>query len=180
MKRQLLTLLIALLTAAVSQAADNTADESTGKGRFVWGAEIGPAIDLCGDDMSTIDIGAHFGYHNDFIDIVGVGAEIDMMMSNSSRMFPIYAIFRSSFSKKKRLVFADVRVGCAVANAFGQHSQTVLYASPGIGFNLAGGKKFQSYMTLSYVYSGMTFPAMRSDHEVTGVNQMVLKIGVTF
>ncbi len=171
---------IAILPAIFAVAASAASLEKPEKDKFAWGAEIGPAIDLCGDDMSTINIGAHFGYRNRFIDIAGVGAEIDMMMSNSSRMFPVYAIFRSSFSTKKQLVFADVKVGCAVANAYGEHSQTVFYASPGVGFNLAGSSKFQSYMTISYVYSGMSFPALKQSNEVTGVNQVCIRIGVTF
>lgn len=178
MKR--LVILLGILSVLCVSNVSAAPVEKPGKDKFAWGAEIGPAIDLCGDDMSTINIGAHFGYRNRFIDIVGVGAEIDMMMSNSSRMFPIYAIFRSSFSRRKQLVFADVKVGCAVANAYGAKSQTVFYASPGIGFNLADSSKFQSYMTINYVYAGMSFPALKESNEVTGVNQVCIRIGITF
>lgn len=169
---------IAIILSSVTVTASD--GKSCVCGRFVWGAELGPAIDLCGDDMSTIDIGAHFGFSNAFIDFAGVGAGINMMMSNASRMFPLYAVFRSSFSKKKKMIFADVRAGCAIANAYGTNSQTVVYASPGVGFNLAGGKTFQSYITVHYVYCGMRFPALMEGNEVMGVNQIALRIGVTF
>lgn len=166
--------------AAIVFALSASAGRNDRKGAFAWGAEIGPAIDLCGDDMSSINFGASFGYRNSFIDFAGVGAEINMMMSNSTRMFPVFAAFKSSFSNEHKLIFADFRVGCAFANAFGEKSQTVFYTSPGIGFNLAGNDKFQSYLTLRYIYSSMNFPALKASNEVTGTNQIAISIGITF
>lgn len=178
MMRRILLLVLAVLalTAPAAMAFDKTGRA----GHFAWGAEIGPSIDVCGDDMSTIDIGGFLGWRNDIIDFAGIGAGINMVMSHSGRFFPVYAGFRSSFSKKKRLVFADLRIGCVFASEVDRPSQREFYCAPGIGFNLASGAKYQSYLLLNYSYCGLSFASMKQGNEVTGVNRIGMTIGITF
>lgn len=169
-------IMLLLLSVQELKAFDNTGRA----GHFAWGAEIGPSIDVCGDDMSTIDLGAFVGWRNDFIDFAGIGAGINMVMSHSGRFFPVYAGFRSSFSRKKKLVFFDARVGCVFAHDDNRPSQRVLYVAPGIGFNLASGASYQSYILVNYSYCGLDFPSVKQGNEVTGVNRIGMTIGITF
>ncbi|MDE6484217.1 MAG: hypothetical protein K2L14_02345 [Duncaniella sp.] len=178
MTRKILLLIGALISLTATEAS---AFDKTGKsGHFAWGAEIGPSIDLCGDDMSTIDLGGFLGWRNDIIDFAGIGAGINMVMSHSGRFFPVYAGFRSSFTKKKKLVFLDARIGCVFASDDDRPSQRVLYVVPGIGFNLASGATYQSYLLLNYSYCGLSFPSIKQGNEVTGVNRIGMTIGITF
>ncbi|MDE6051077.1 MAG: hypothetical protein K2G08_05280 [Paramuribaculum sp.] len=127
----------------------------TGLNHFAWVAEIGGGIDLTSHDMSSINLDAYLGYRNSWIDVLGIGAEVDMMVNNSVRSFPVYALFRTGFSRRPTLLFMDLRAGVVFNNVNNSSQQTGAYVSPGIGVNLAGGKTFQSYVTLSYVYNGM-------------------------
>ncbi len=179
MKRWMKFLLPAVL--GLLSVPESGALEKTGrKGHFAWGAEIGPSIDVCGDDMSTIDIGGFIGWRNDFIDFAGVGAGINMLMSHSGRFFPVYAGFRSSFSRSQKLVFFDARIGCTFATDAGSPSQQVFYVAPGIGFNLASGKTYTSYLLVNYSYCSLKFPSFRQGNEVKGVNRIGMTIGITF
>ncbi len=66
---------------------------------FTWGVAAGSGIDVTSHDMSTINIDAFFGYKGGAIDVAGIGAGIDVNISNSGRFFPVYAIFRTSFRR---------------------------------------------------------------------------------
>lgn len=180
MTRRFIGSIICCLLMMVGAADVNASDKTGRGGHFAWGAEIGPSIDVCGDDMSTIDLGGFLGWRNDFIDFAGIGAGINMVMSHSGRFFPVYAGFRSSFSKKKRLVFVDARIGCVFASDSERPSQRELYVSPGIGFNLASGATYQSYLLLNYSYCGLSFPSIKQGNEVTGVNRIGMTLGITF
>ena len=136
-------------------SAENAPREVTGWNHFAWGAEIGGGIDLTSHDMSSINLDAYLGYRNSWIDVLGIGAEVDMMVNNSVRSFPVYALFRTGFSRRPTLLFMDLSAGVVFNNVNNSSQQTGAYVSPGIGVNLAGGKTFQSYVTLSYVYNGM-------------------------
>lgn len=155
-------------------------DDNSSKQRFTWGAEAGAGIDMGGDNMSTLNIEALIGYRTSWIDFVGIGIGIDMMMSNSCRAFPVYAMIRSSFAQKPKLFFAEMRAGVALNQATNVPDRTNLFLQPGVGIYLATGKTFTSYLTLSYTYDAMTFYGDKKDTLVHGLNMATISIGVTF
>lgn len=180
MKRLAAILIACCLAGAGLQAADS--DTAVRKSRFGWGAEIGSAIDVSGHDMTTINLDAYFGYRHSLVQMLGVGVGAHMMAANSCRAFPVYAIFRTNFRSKPSLCFMDLRVGIAQCNLSDNTSQTAPYINPAIGFNLAGGKKFQSYFTLGYTYVGMKSfgPADDRTSISSGLHAVNVAIGVTF
>lgn len=148
---------------------------------FTWGADVGGAIDMTGNDMSTINFDAAFGYRRGIVDFVGVGAGINMMVSNSNRSFPVYALIRSNFVTRPTLCFFESRIGCAFNNVADDQSQTSLYLSPGVGFNLAVSKHFKSYIVVSYVYNGMkSYTDSESFHDIHGLHSACVRLGISF
>ena len=145
---------------------------------FGWGAEVGSSIDVSGHDMSTLNIDAFFGYRTPGLDLLGVGAGIHMMVANSCRSFPVYGVVRTSFRTKPSLCFLDVRAGVAFNSLSNNQNQSVPYVNPAVGFNLARGKSFQSYLLVGYVYNGMKSFA---DTEITsGLSCVNIALGITF
>ena len=108
-------------------AGEAQAETGSPRGQFAWGAEAGTGIDMGGDDMTTFNLHASFGYRNDWIRFAGIGAGIDVMLSNSTRSFPIYAMARTSFSNKPKLLFGDLRVGIAYNQTDGVPDRANLY-----------------------------------------------------
>lgn len=120
--------------------------------RFSWGADAGTSVDLSGQDMSSIDISASFGLTTRWLNFVGVGAGAHVMISNSCRSYPIFAIVRTDFSRILRPMFIDIRGGIALNYLPGDITQTGGYISPSLGFRLAFGKTFRSYITAGYTF----------------------------
>lgn len=148
---------------------------------FAWGADLGGAIDLTGNDMSSINLDARFGYRRGIVNFFGIGAGINMMVSKSNRVFPVYALFQSNFRTKPSLCFFDCRIGCAFANLADNQNQTPLYASPGIGVNLAKGKNFSSHIILSYQYLGLkSYTDSETTHNLNGIHMAAVRLGVSF
>lgn len=149
---------------------------------FAWGADIGTGIDVSGHDMSTFNLDAFFGYKNKVIDIVGVGAGIDMMVSNSCRTYPIYAIFRSSFRPKPSIVFMDLRCGMAHNQMSDATNQNVFYIAPAVGFNLAVSSKFKSYISVGYTFNNMhSYATEHGEYAIPhGIHLITARFGVTF
>ena len=174
LKKALLSLFILSATTATYSHAE-TADYG-----FTWGAEVASGIDMGGDNMSTLNVSALVGYRTAWIDFAGVGAGVDMMMSNSCRAYPIYAMLRSSFAPRQKLFFAEMRGGIAFNQATGVPDRTNLFLQPGGGIYLATGKNFSSYLTLSYTYNAMTFFGDKKDTLVHGLNMATISLGVTF
>lgn len=176
----LILLCISSLTAlAASPAAD--IEKPSGWNHFVWGAEVGGSIDLTSNVLSSLNLDAYFGYKNSWINALGVGASVNMMVNNSVRAFPIYALLRTDFSSLDRLLFLDLRGGIALNNLPEGHYQTSLYMSPGVGINLARGKSFCSYITLSYVYNGLKPFDLSDRHcDVDGLSMACLRLGISF
>lgn len=149
--------------------------------RFAWGAEFGSSVDLSANDMSSIDISASFGVSHRWIMLAGLGAGANMMISNSCRTYPIFAVFRTDFSSFMKILFVEVRGGMALNYLPANVSQTGGYGGLYLGFNLARGKKFRSYITAGY-----TFVERRDVHQgdvVTKYDHLSLasvKLGVTF
>lgn len=170
--------LLSALTIIASLTA-HAGSPSSGHG-FTWGAEVASGIDMGGDNMSTLNISALIGYRTAWIDFAGIGAGIDMMMSNSCRAYPIYAIMRTSFAPHRKLFFAEMRGGVAYNQATDVPDRTNLFLQPGVGIYLATGKTFASYLALSYTYNDMTFYGDKKDTLVHGLNMATITLGVTF
>lgn len=181
MKKILLIALLAIISTISSAAAENSYRDITGWRHFAWGAEIGGAIDMTSNDMSTVNLGAYFGYRNSWIETLGIGAEVNMVLSNSVREFPVYAIFRTGFSRRPTILFMDLRAGVAFNNISSSSQQTSAYLSPGIGINLAGNSSFQSYVTLSYVYNGIKpFNLGEERCDINGLSMACIRLGIRF
>lgn len=180
MKKILLTALFAIAAIAAS-ASGSQERQVTGWSHFAWGAEIGGAIDMTSNDMSTVNLDAYFGFRNSWIDMLGIGAEVNMMLSNSVRSFPVYAMLRTGFSRRPTLLFMDLRAGISFNNVSSSSQQTGAYVSPGIGINLAGNSTFQSYVTLSYVYNGFKpFDIGDEHYDIHGLSMACIRLGIRF
>lgn len=182
MNKIIVSLLLTLIsvTAGAAGTAD-TQTEKSGWDYFVWGAEVGGAIDMTSNDMSTLNLDAFFGYKNSWINVLGVGASVNMMVSNSVRCFPVYAMFRTNFTSTPSLLFMDLRSGVVINNLSYGDQQTSFYCAPGLGVNLARGRTFQSYVVLSYVYNGMkSFEKKGEPCRINGLSMACLRIGISF
>lgn len=145
---------------------------------FTWGVAAGSGIDVTSHDMSTINIDAFFGYKGGAIDVAGIGAGIDVNISNSGRFFPVYAIFRTSFRSAPSICFFDLRGGVAFDNMPNNHNQTTPYINPGVGFNLARSDKFRSYLIIGYAWNGLkSYDDTVINH---GISYFSARIGISF
>lgn len=135
---------------AQQHTPEATADKESNLGHFSWGADLGSAVDLTANDMTSVNIHGYFGYKGPWLRFLGVGAGINSMLNNASRCYPIYAMLRTSFSPQPKLCFLDLRLGISINNILDYSSQTNLYSSVGLGVTLAKGKKFSSHIILSY------------------------------
>lgn len=179
MKKVVLAALAALL--AWGNAATARDPEPVNKA-FTWGADVGGSVDMEGHDMSTLDIDAYFGYRGPWLQIAGIGAGINMPVDNSYRTFPIYGIVRTSFARVPRPVFADIRVGCVINETPDGEASCNIYCSPGVGFRLAYGKTYASYLIVGYMYNGMRGKGYIDDRnqEIKGLSAAVIRLGIRF
>lgn len=148
---------------------------------FSWGADIGSSIDMTSQDMAAFDICAHFGYKSHFVRFAGIGAGIKSMVSNSSRSYPIYALFRSGFSSKPTLCFLDLKVGVSISDLHNTYSHTGLYGAIGLGFTLAKGKNFSSHITVGYEF--IPLDNIENGNGVSQINNLhsaLIRIGASF
>lgn len=173
-----LILLSVIISALTPIAAENSTVSPARK--FTWGAEAGTGIDMGGDNMSTLNLRSTVAYSGPYLELAGVGAGVDMVMSNSTRTFPIYAILRSSFSRTPKLLFAELRGGIAISQVPSLADQTKPFIQSGVGIHLATGATFSSYLTLSYIYNGFSYSGDKADTLIRGLNLASIAIGVTF
>lgn len=154
---------------------------STKASHFTWGADLGSSIDLTGQDMTSIDIDASFGYRGNYIQLAGLGAGIRMMTSNSSRCMPIYGIVRSNFAKNPTLCFAELKAGISLNNLYTDIYQQRMFGSLGLGIRLASGKTFSSHLLLAYEFMQVS---RTSDPEAIrplgSIHCASIRIGVNF
>jgi len=149
--------------------------------RFAWGAEVGSSVDLSAHDMTSIDFSASFGVSHRWIMLAGIGAGAHMMISNSCRTYPIFAVFRTDFSSFTKVLFVEVRGGMALNYLYDNANQTDPYGGVYLGFNLARGKKFKSYITAGYTHIGRK--DVHSGEQVSKYDALSLasvRLGVTF
>lgn len=122
--------------------------------RFAWGAEIASSVDLSGHDMTSVDLNLSLGLTYRWLIFAGLGAGADLMVSNSCRTYPVYLNFRTDFSRKVLPIFLDLRGGVAFNCLPDEINQQAPYASLSLGFNLATGRTFRSYILCGYTFNG--------------------------
>lgn len=152
------------------------------RGAFAWEAEAGSSIDMSGNDMSSLDIGASFGYKRGPIKFIGAGASMNVMVNNSARSFPIYLGFKTNFRQRPSLVFLDLRGGVSLNYLPNDYQQNGFYGMVGLGVNLAQGKKFSSYLVLAYTYKQFENIETSSGSyiKLDDIHTASVKLGVTF
>lgn len=125
---------------------------SLSESHFTWGGEFGASIDLSGYDTSTFDVDIVLGYKNNYFRILGIGAGVHRAFGTGDNFVPVYAVMRTSFSTKPRLLFMSLKAGYSFntmgdAPTFGDAN-----ASLGCGINLAMTKRFKSHIILAYEF----------------------------
>ncbi|MGM9852995.1 MAG: hypothetical protein ACI30N_03385 [Muribaculaceae bacterium] len=149
--------------------------------RFAWGAELNGGVEMSGHDMSTIGIGANFGLEYKWLRFLGVGAEANIMVDNSSRVFPLAVIFRTDFSQRRRLCFLDLRGGIALTYFKNEKESTQGYGSASVGFTLASGRTFASFLSVGYSYIGRDRCMQRgTEHDCRGMSYATIRLGISF
>ena len=153
--------IVLLATSARAQAADNS-DTAAIRPAFTWGASAGASIDMSGNDMS-------------------IGAEADIMVSNSCRSFPLFAELRTNFTDRPTLAFWDIKLGASLNYLEHNHQQTGIYGFTGAGFNLARSSKFASFILLGYTFrQRRKVVGHEMAHDFHDLHYATVKIGVSF
>ncbi len=119
---------------------------------FTWGGEVGASIDLSGYNTSTFNIDAILGYKNSYFRTLGAGLGIHRSLGSGDTYVPVYALLRTSFSKRPRLFFMSFKAGYSFntigdSPAFGDANAQI-----GAGINLAMSRRFQSHIILAYEF----------------------------
>ncbi len=146
-----------------------------------WGAELGAAIDMGGNDYSSFDVDVFGGYRSQLIKCLGVGIGYHHSFSSSRYSIPIYVIFRSNLSRKKSLFFVDLRAGYSTNRVQEGMVQGGFYGSAGVGINLAVSKRFGSHILLGYNYYQLSpYTTPTSAHNETGCHLVGVRLGISF
>lgn len=175
---------VAIMCCSVIVYAQNAKPGDIAPGRicFAWGADINGSVDLSEHDMSSLGIEAMFGIEYRWIRFLGIGAQADVMVSNSSRSFPLTLNFRTDFSSsRRRLLFMDIRGGIALNYLNGDRNETDLYVSGGIGVTLAHKSTYSSHFIIGYTYLGQKqcYYGERL-RDCPGISYATIRFGVTF
>ncbi len=145
-------LLFAILICSPMASSAQT-DNAPRRGmQFGWGASFTGQVDMSGHDMSSVGLDAYFGMKTAAVEIIGLGAGLNVPVSNSSRLLPIYAIVRTNFSTRPTLCFMDLRGGVSVNDYEHDHTDVGAYMSGGLGINLASGRSFTSHIIVGFSY----------------------------
>lgn len=153
-------------------------DEKSG---FAWGVSVGSAIDMTSNDLSTLNADVYIGARTPTVNIIALGAGIHAMVSNSGRIYPVYALFRTSFSKRPKLCFLDLKAGLAFSTLPGNTTQRSFYGSPSLGVRLASGRTFSSYVTVGYTFIGLkSFGTAKEYKNINGLSLASIGIGISF
>lgn len=177
-----LTIIFAALLLGLSSMAQ-TAKPST-KGApsgFTWGANVGGSIDMSCHNQSSFDLDVNLGYRSPLIRLVGINLGARMMTSDGNRSFPLAAILRTSFTNRPALCFWELQAGAALNYLEHNQSQTGLFMSTGIGFNLAMSHNFQSHIILSYAYyNRRDYQYKEATVDCPSLSKVFLAFGVNF
>lgn len=163
--------------AVASEPEVNYAEKSG----FAWGVNAGSAIDLTSNDLSTLNADVYFGVRTPTVTIAALGGGIHAMVSSSGRIYPVYAMLRTSFSRKPQLCFLDLRAGIAFSTLPGSPGQRSFYGAPSLGIRLASGRSFSSYVTVGYTFIGLKSFGTAKDHKnLNGLSMASIGIGISF
>lgn len=119
---------------------------------FTWGGEVGASIDLSGYDTSTFNIDAILGYKNNYFRTIGAGLGIHRSFGSGDTYVPVYAVLRTSFSKRPRLFFITFKAGYSFNTMGDSPTFGDTNAQLGAGINLAMSRRFQSHIILAYEF----------------------------
>lgn len=148
---------------------------------FTWGASLGSSIDMTGQDMTAIDIDAFVGYKGDYIRFAGVGAGIRMMVSNSSRSYPIYGMLRTSFTRAPSFLYLEIKAGVGLNNLYTDVYQRDFIGGIAVGFTLAHSRTFCSNFSLGYEYMPLSHARIEStDTHFRDIHYAAIRIGASF
>ena len=151
------------------------------KVRFAWGADLGVSIDMSANDMSSIDLSLAFGMRRGWINFLGVGAQGNVMVSNSCRSFPVFLQFRTNFTDRPTRVFWELKGGLSLNYLEHSHRQEGIYGSTGVGVKLASTSKFSSHLILAYSYlQRKRIVGAEMTHDFTDLHYATVKLGVVF
>lgn len=151
------------------------------KPKVTWGAEFGSSIDISGYDSSTFNIDAMLGYRNSYVDMLGVGAGIHRSIGIGDDYVPIYAIFRTSFTKMPRIVFMNFKAGYSFNTIGDSPTFGDVNASLGAGLNLSTGKTFKTYLLLAYEFRHFNKRhRSKFDLKAEDISLMSLSFGINF
>lgn len=193
--RKLICLIVALFAvlpafAASEQTAETQKDDDIlfpqldrplSLSHFTWGIDVGSSIDLGGNDMSTFDAEAMFGYKNSLWQALGVGAGVHKAFGNEYTFVPVFALVRTSFRNKPSLFFLDARAGYSFNTISDAGSQGGFIFSLGAGINLSLYKGIKSHIIISYSYYGLKEAADASvPYKGHNIDYAMLRIGVSF
>lgn len=141
------------------------------KVHFAWGADLGASVDMSGQDMTTFDVAIQLGIRRGWLNFFGVGTQVNMAISNPTRIYPVFVLFRTNFTDRPTRCFWEIKGGINITPTDGEeHYRNGAYASTGLGINLAASTRFKSYLVLGYTFI---------EHP-TNLHYASLKIGVTF
>jgi hypothetical protein len=160
--------LILSLSLAVTGIFAAGATDEWPRSHFAWGADISSAIDMSAQDLSTINLSAAFGYKSRVVQMAGVGGAMEIGVGKSARMFPVFAICRTSFSPTAQRCFLEVKAGWSFNNLPDEEKTTTgFYGSVGWGINLAMNSNYRSYFLVAYTYRQMSSSTYNDVHAVT-------------
>lgn len=159
----------------------STKPHKSNKAHFAWGGDVGASIDMTGKDMTAFNFSAAFGFRRTWINFLGVGAGVDISVSNSCRSYPFFAELRTNFVNRPTVAFWVLRAGASLNYLEHNHSQVGAYGSTGVGFNLARSDKFTSFLILAYTYrQRRRIYGSEMTHNFRDLSFASIRIGVTF
>jgi len=182
MKKALKSILLIILLAFmpfVAEAAPGK-DARPVKGAFSWGADAGASIDMTGNDLSTIDFSAAFGYKRGWINFLGVGAGVDFPVSSSPRAYTFFASFHTNFTNRPTLLFLSARCGLSVNYLPCDNRYTGSYAGIGLGINLARSDKFVSYIIFGCTFRQRDVTVAETGERFSDLHYASVKLGISF
>ena len=119
---------------------------------FTWGVDVGSSIDLTSHDMSTFDVDAILGFKNSFIKTAGIGIGIHRSVQSGDNFIPVYALIRTSFTKRPSLCFFNLRVGYSFNTIGDSPCYGDFSTAAGIGFNLSSSRMAKTYIIVGAGY----------------------------
>lgn len=116
---------------------------------FTWGAEFGSSIDLTGHNLSTFDLDINLGFKNSYIKLAGIGCGFHRSINAGDTYIPVYAVLRTSFTRRPSLFFLNLQAGYSFNTESGSKYYGDVITALGCGLNLTQTRRAKSYVILS-------------------------------